>query len=135
MSLAFFGQKLYSPLSTLLTPPHRLSCLEPHERLYSSPPDYNLICMFRCTYYVLLPPTERTKLSARSAKCILLDVSSKHKGYRCYDPLTRRLLISRHVSFIEESPYFSPSSQDVSFLSRPDAPSIESSRFLLIRSL
>ena len=71
----------------------------------------------------------RTKLSTRSAKCVLLGISSEHKGYQCYDPLARRLLISHHVSFVEDSPYFSPSSQDVQFLLPPDTPSIESFRF------
>jgi len=41
--------------------------------------------------------------------------------------LARRLLISRHVSLIEDS-YFSPSSQDGHFLSPYDTPSVESSR-------
>ena len=70
-----------------------------------------------------------TKLFALLAKCVLLGISSEHKVYRCYDFLARCLLISRNVSFIEESPYFSPLSQDVHFLSPPDTPSVESSRF------
>ena len=100
----------------------------PHEHIYSFPLDYSMFRTFRCTCYVLLPPTERTKLSSWSAKCVLSGISSEHKGYHCYDLLARRLLIFRHVFFIEVSPYFSFSSQDVHFLSPPDTPSVESSR-------
>jgi len=112
-----------------ITPSSVLAGRTPHERLYFSPPDYSMLHTFGCTFYVLLHPNERTKLSARSAKCVLLGISSENNGYRCYDPLTRHLLISRHVSFIKDFPYFSPSSQDIHFLSPPDAPSVEFSRF------
>ena len=77
-----------------ITPSSVLAGKTPHEHFYSSPPDYSMLCTFGCTCYDLFPPNERTKLSDRSAKCILLDISSKHNGYHCYDPLTRRLLIS-----------------------------------------
>jgi len=92
-----------------ITPSPVLANKTPHERLYSSPPDYSMLRTSGCTCYVLRPLTERTKLSARSAKCVLLGISSEHKGYCCYDPLTCHLLISRHVSFVEDS-LFSPSS-------------------------
>ena len=86
-----------------ITLPSVLASKTPHERLYSCPPDYSMLRILGCTCYFLLPLTERTKLSARSAKCVLLGISSEHKGYRCYNPLTRRLLIFRHVSFVEDS--------------------------------
>ena len=70
--------------------------------------------------FVLLLSIERTKLSPRSAMCVFLDYSSEQKGYRCYDPVPRRLRISRHVTFLKDTPYYSSSSQDLHFLQRPD---------------
>jgi hypothetical protein len=41
------------------------------------------------------------KLAPRSLPCIFLGYPADTKGYRCYDPESRRVLTSRHVSFDE----------------------------------
>ena len=56
--------------------------------------------------------------------------SDEHKGYRCWDPVGRRLRISRDVTFDESRSYYPrPSSsfsvEDISFLILPDtSPSV-----------
>lgn len=57
-------------------------------------------------YVVYVSSSERTKLSPRSIMCVFLGYGVEHKGYRCYDPSTRRLYVSRHVSFLEDLPFF-----------------------------
>lgn len=42
---------------------------------------------------------KRTKLDDKGEKCILLGISDKSKGYKLYDLITKKLLISKDVVF------------------------------------
>ena len=43
------------------------------------------------------------KLAPRSTACVLLGYPTDHRGYRCFDLDTRRVITSRHVTFDENS--------------------------------
>jgi hypothetical protein len=100
----------------------------PLERLFAHSPDYSALRSFGCVCYVLLAPRERTKLTAQSIECVFLGYSDEHKGYRCWDPVGRRMSISRDVKFDESRSFYPrPSSlafsvEDISFLLFPDTP-------------
>ncbi|KAI5438813.1 hypothetical protein KIW84_024513 [Lathyrus oleraceus] len=53
---------------------------------------------------------ERSKLSSRSAICVFLGYDDGQKSYRCYDPSTKKLYVSRHVVYLEHIPFYSLSS-------------------------
>lgn len=40
-------------------------------------------------------------MQSRSQPCIFLGYSTTQSAYRCYDPITKKLYLSRHVRFVE----------------------------------
>ncbi len=83
-----------------------LDNVSPLEKLHGYPPKYNLLKIFGCTCYVLLPKTEYSKLDAKSVKCIFLGYSETQKGYRCYDWEAKKVRVSRNVIFFENTSFF-----------------------------
>ncbi|GAA0159187.1 hypothetical protein LIER_16024 [Lithospermum erythrorhizon] len=69
--------------------------------LFKQQPDYSMIKTFGCLCYPHLTKQINSKYSPRTLPCIFLGVSPIHKGYRCYNPEAKKVLVSRHVSFSE----------------------------------
>jgi hypothetical protein len=72
-----------------------------HFALFGSAPSYDNLCVFGCKCYPNLSTTAPHKIALRSTLCIFLGYSAHHKGYRCLDPTSNRIIISRHVLFDE----------------------------------
>jgi hypothetical protein len=78
-----------------------LSNESPFFKLYHQQPDYSLLRVFRCACYPVLRPYTPHKLVFKSKQCIFLGFSSNHKGYRCFDLVSRKVYLSRNVVFDE----------------------------------
>jgi hypothetical protein len=90
----------------------------PHLTLFDSAPSYKHLRVFDCTCYPNTAATMPHKLAPRSTWCAFLSYSSDHKGYRCLDLSTNRLIVSQRVVFDEDSfPLAaSPNLTDLDFL-------------------
>jgi transposase InsO family protein len=56
---------------------------------------------FGCIAYAHIPFELRKKLDDRSEKCIFTGYSETSKAYRLYNPITKKLILSRDVQFLE----------------------------------
>ena len=58
---------------------------------------------FGCIAYVHIPSELRKKLDDRSEKCIFTGYNETSKSYRLYNPISKKLILSRDVKFLENS--------------------------------
>jgi hypothetical protein len=58
--------------------------------------------VFGCVTHVHIPDARRTKLENKSMCCVLLRVNEESKGYRLYDPATKKIVTSRDIIFEEK---------------------------------
>jgi hypothetical protein len=69
----------------------------PFSKLFKKSPDYTNLRTFGCLCYHLLRPYTTHKLSFRSKPCIFIGYGGNQCGYRCLDPQTHKVYLSRHV--------------------------------------
>ena len=81
----------------------------PEEVWSGKKPDLSSLKIFGCICYVHIPQELRTKLDAKSEKCIFVGYSLDQKGFRCYNPVTRELLVNQDVIFDELSSLYGDS--------------------------
>lgn len=79
------------------------SVITPHELLLGVPPRYDDLRVFGCLCFPNTASVAPHKLHPRSTPCVFLGYPNDHRGYRCLDIQTRRVITSRHVVFDESS--------------------------------
>uniref|UniRef100_A0A2N9EJL0 CCHC-type domain-containing protein n=1 Tax=Fagus sylvatica TaxID=28930 RepID=A0A2N9EJL0_FAGSY len=123
----FLGEAALTAVYTInRLPSSALQNVTPFECLYGTPASYSSLRVFGCACFVLLQPHEHSKLEPRSRLCCFLGYGIEHKGYRCWDPISQRLRISRHVVFWEHTMFNSLSKfttcSTPSFFTNPSLP-------------
>ncbi|CAL1409608.1 unnamed protein product [Linum trigynum] len=73
----------------------------PQEVWTGQPPSVDHFKVFGCIGHVHIPDKQRRKLDDKSQPCIFLGLSSESKAYKLYNPLTKKLIVSRDVVFDE----------------------------------
>jgi hypothetical protein len=83
------------------SPAAALVDVTPEEAWSSTKPSVKHFRIFGCIAYAHVPDAQRKKLDNKSTKCIFLGVSEESKAYRLYNPVTKKIIISRDVVFAE----------------------------------
>jgi hypothetical protein len=73
----------------------------PYEAWYEEKPDLSNLREIGCQAFVLIQNKHNPKIFKRGIKCQLISYSHTSKAYICYDKLSRHVLTSYHVEFIE----------------------------------
>lgn len=76
----------------------------PFFKLFGKHPDYHSLKVFGCRCFPYLK--DKNKFSPKTYPCVFIGYDSLQKGYRCYNPASKRVYVSRHVVFDEQTlPY------------------------------
>ena len=83
------------------TPTAAVHDVTPEEKYTGNKPYLAHMKVFGCIAYVHVSDELRTKLNLKAEKCVFIGYSLEKKGYRCYNPSTRDVRVSRDVVFDE----------------------------------
>ena len=81
-----------------------LNCFKskfPTTRLYSDLP----LKVFGCTCFVYIPIVSWSKLDPRTEKCVFIWYASNQKGYKCFNPITKRPMSAWMSLFWKINPF------------------------------
>ena len=62
---------------------------------------------FCCTTFIHVRNHNHGKFDPTTSKCIFIGYFSTQKGYKCFDPHTKRMFVIMDITFFETNPYFS----------------------------
>ena len=83
------------------SPTFAVKAMTPEEAWSNRKPFVAHFKIFGCIGYTHVPDSIRTKLDDKSKRCIFLGISEESKAFRMYNPITKKLIISRDVRFAE----------------------------------
>ena len=102
MPLKFWDQAFLTATYLInILPTKVLENKTPVELLLKEKPHYNSLRVFGCACWPNLRPYNTRKLAYRSTQCVFLGYSSLHKGFKCLEPTSGRIYVSRDVVFDE----------------------------------
>jgi transposase InsO family protein len=86
-------------------------CIEttPYETWLGRKPVISHFRSFGSECYVRIPPERRTKLEPKGMYAILIGYDDVSKAYRCLNPKTRKVIVSRDVKFVNKNGNLRPS--------------------------
>ena len=74
----------------------------PEEKWTSRKVDYSNLRTFGCSTYVHVHKQECSKLDPKSNPCLFMSFKEGVKGYKLWDPVQKKMFVSRDVIFDEK---------------------------------
>jgi hypothetical protein len=73
----------------------------PFEAFYKRKPDVSHLRVWGCTAYVHIQRDKRNFLQPHYEKCVFIGYPAGYKGWKFYNPVTKRSIISERADFDE----------------------------------
>ena len=89
-----------------LTPTRAIREGSPFEAWNGRRPNLSHLRVWGCTAYVRVPKENRKKLDPNAKKCVFVGYATTTKQYKLYDPVKKKVTLSRDVEFKEKESYF-----------------------------
>ncbi|KAJ4772132.1 polyprotein [Rhynchospora pubera] len=86
-----------------LSPTKAVMNKTPFEAWFERKPAIGHLKVFGCIAYTLVNSQNRKKLDEKSEKCIFIGYCTQSKGYRLYNPNSKKFIVSRNVLFDENA--------------------------------
>jgi hypothetical protein len=84
------------------SPTHAVKDITPEEAWNGMKPSVHYFIVFGCVAHAHIPDAQRKKLDDKSIRCVLLGVSEESKAYKLYNPIEKKIIVSRDVVFEED---------------------------------
>lgn len=84
-----------------ISPTLSVKDITPEEAWSNKKPSVKHFRVFGCLAFVHIPDVHRKKLDNKSKQCVFLGISGESKAYKFYDPIEKRIIVSRDVVFEE----------------------------------
>ena len=99
---SFWGEALSCFLHVLnISPTSALKDKTPFEAFLHRKPSVEHLRVFGCRAYVHVQRDKRKGLQPKLEHCIFLGYPLEYRGWKCYNPSTKKVVISRDVVFVE----------------------------------
>jgi hypothetical protein len=83
-------------------PTRSLQAITPEEAWSGHKLSVTHLRVFGCVAYAKISDARRTKLDDKSEKCIFVGYGDRRMGYKLYNPITKKVIMSRDVIFEED---------------------------------
>ena len=85
--------------------------MTPYELWHGAKPDVSHLRVWGCTAYVHVQKDKRGQLGSHYEKCVFIGYPDGYKGWKFYNPTSRRVIISERAEFDER--YYPGLKQDI----------------------